>query len=50
METLLQQISKNVWPIHQLEKTAFNNVVNVTNKGNLLKNLKEQNLKLPIII
>ena len=27
-ETLLQQISENVRPIHQVENTTFNNVIN----------------------
>ena len=28
IETLLQQISENVRPIHQVENTTFNNVIN----------------------
>ena len=56
IETLLQQISKNVSLIHQVEKTTFNDDVNVANKCNLMKDcvknaiLKGQNLKIPIII
>ena len=37
IETLLQQISENVMPIHQVENTTFNNVIN---KGVNIKSSK----------
>ena len=37
IKTLLQQLSENIKPIHQVENTTFNNNVDVTNKCNLIK-------------
>ena len=37
IETLLQQISENVRPIHQVENTTFDNGADVTNKCKLMK-------------
>ena len=46
IEMLLQQISKNVSLIHQVEKTTFNDDVNVANKCNLKKDcVKKANIK-----
>ena len=46
IEMLLQQISKNVSLIHQVEKTTFNDHVNVANKCNLKKDcVKKANIK-----
>ena len=41
IETLLQQISESVRPIHQVKNTTFNNDVDVTNKYKLIKDCVE---------
>ena len=46
IEELLQQISKNTRPIHQVESTTFSNDVNVTNKCKLMKDcVKDVNIR-----
>ena len=47
IETLLQQISENVKPIHQEGNTTFNNDADVTNKCKLMKNcVKNSNTRI----
>ena len=46
IETLLQQISENVRPTHQVENITFNNDVDVTNECNLMKDcVKDANIR-----
>ena len=46
IETLLQQISESVRPIHQVKNNTFNNDVDVTNKYKLIKDcVKNANIR-----